>query len=102
MKPVVVRARADEDIDRAIEHGSTEYPLRVGALIDAFEATFRRAGRQPAAGSPRYAHELQIEGLRTLATPKFPYLVFYVDTPKAVVILRVLHQKRDIPARLTE
>ncbi len=98
MKRIVVKKAADEDIDRALEHCSREYPHRFDLLVKTLEATFRRAARHPGAGSPRYARELEIEGLRALRTPRFPYLVFYLETRREILIVRVLHQKQDIPS----
>ena len=49
-------------------------------------------------GSPRYADELDIPGLRFRSAGKFPYLVFYVETEAEIDVWRVLHGARDIPA----
>lgn len=76
-KPVVLRERAQRDIDEAIEHYLAEAgPAVALAFIDAVEDTRRRIGEQPATGSPRHAHELDIPGLRCRPVEKFPYLVF--------------------------
>ena len=81
-KPVVLRERARRDIDEAVEHYLGEAgPTVALAFIDALEDARRRIGEQPAAGSPRYAHELDIPGLRSRAVRRFPYLVFYVERP---------------------
>ncbi len=69
-------------------------------LLDEFEAALDRVARRPGIGSPRYAHLLQ--GLRFWRLRRHPYLVFYVDQPGFVDVLRVLHSARDIPAALEE
>jgi toxin ParE1/3/4 len=102
VKPIIIRAQADEDIDRAIERFRVEFPLHVEQLVDAFEATLRRIARFPAAGSPRYAIELGIDGLRSMTTGRFPCIVFYVETSHEVAIVRVLHKKRDMPPLLED
>ena len=67
------------------------------AFIDALEAARRRIGEQPASGSPRHAHELDIPGLRFLTATEFPYLVFCVEREAEIDVWRVLHGARDIP-----
>ena len=79
-KPVVLRERARRDIEEAVEHYLGEAgPAVALAFIDVLEDARRRIGEQPAAGSPRYAHELDIPGLRSRTVRRFPYLVFYVE-----------------------
>lgn len=82
----------------ALDHSLAEAPRAAAALASAFEATVRSIARAPAAGSPRYAQELDVAGLRHRRTRRFPYLVFYVEGATAIAIVRVLHESRDIPA----
>ena len=103
VKPVVLRDRARRDVDEAAEHYLEEAgPAVVGAFIDAVEEVFRHVGQRPASGSPRYAHDLDISGLRFRSAGKFPCLVFYVERETVVEVWRVLHGTRDIPARMRE
>lgn len=67
-------------------------------FIDALEQAYTHIGRHPATGSPRYAHELGLAGLRSWGLKQYPYLVFYVEHTDYVDVWRVLHQDRDIPA----
>ena len=102
-KPVVLRERARRDIDEAVEHYLDEAGEAVALdFIDALRDTRRRIGEQPASGSPRYAHELDIPGLRCLPVGKFPHLVFYVEGVAGTDVWRVLHGARDIPAWMRE
>ena len=102
-KPVVLRERAQRDIDVAVEHYLTEAGAAVAFdFIDALEDARRQIGEQPAAGSPRYAHELDIPGLRFRTVKRFPYLVFYVERETEIDVWRVLHGARDIPAWMQE
>ena len=67
-KPVVPRARAHQDVDEAIAHYLAEdAPQAALGFVDALEKAYARLGRRPSAGSPRYAHELDLPGLRTCA-----------------------------------
>lgn len=102
-KPVVLRERAQRDIDGALEHYLTEAEAAVALdFVDALEDACRQIGEQPAAGSPRYAHELDIPGLRFRTVKRFPYLVFYVERETEIDVWRVLHGARDIPAWMQE
>jgi len=102
-KPAVLRERARRDIDEAVEHYLAEAGEAVALdFIDALEDACRRIGDQPAGGSPRYAHELDIPGLRVRPVGKFPYLVFYVERGADIDVWRVLHGARDIPTWMRE
>jgi toxin ParE1/3/4 len=66
-------------------------------FIDALEKAYAHIGRHPASGSPRYAHELNLPGLRSWPLTRYPYLAFYVECSDHVEVWRVLHAQRDIP-----
>ena len=102
-KPVVLRERALRDIDEAVEHYLVSAGPEVAlSFIDALEDARYRIGVHPASGSPRYAHELGLPGLRFRSTGKFPYLLFYFENEADVDVWRVLHAARDIPAWMRE
>lgn len=102
-KPVILREAARQDIDDAIAHYAAEAGAPVAlAFIDALERAFRQLARHPASGSPRYASELRIEGLRAWPLRRFPYLLFYRDAGDRLDVWRVLHAQRDIPAWMQE
>jgi toxin ParE1/3/4 len=96
---VALREAAVRDVDAAVA-----YYLREGAgaaalgFIDALERACAAIGRHPAAGSTRYAHELDLPGLRCWRLRRYPYLVFYVERGDRIDVWRVLHEARDIPA----
>ena len=101
--PVVLRERARRDIGKAVGHCMAEAGASLALeFIDALEEACRQIGERPASGSPRYAHELDIPGLRFRSVGKFPYLVFYVEREAEIDVWRVLHGARDIPAWLQE
>lgn len=97
-KPVIPRELANRDVDEAVAHylaeGSEDAALK---FIDALEDTYARIGRHPASGSPRYAHELDIPGLRSAALAGFSHLVFYIEREDHVDVWRVLDGRRDVP-----
>jgi len=102
-KPVIPRDVARRDVDEAIayylDEGSAQAAL---GFIDALQEAYRHIGRHPATGSPRYAHELNLPGLRSWPLSGYPHLVFYVERPEHVDLWRVLHGQRDIPAWMHE
>lgn len=100
-RPVVPRRAAVDDIHAAIEHYRDQAgPDLAVAFVDAVEQTFDLLARHPAVGSPRYAHELDLPGLRCHPIAGFPFLAFYLEGTESVDVLRVLHAQRDIPESL--
>ena len=98
MKPLVRRQRADEDVREAIEYFLEEASSEVAAaFVDGLEHAYLHVERYPSSGSLRYAHELDLPGLRFWMLERFPYLVFYVEGPDTIDVWRVLHGHRDIP-----
>ena len=101
-KPVIPRQRAQQDVDEAIGHYLRDANAAVAlGFVDDLQATYRLIAQHPAAGSPRYAYELQIADLRSRQLKRYPYLVFYVECPEYIDVWRVLHGMRDIPSWLT-
>lgn len=102
-RPVIPRQRALRDIEEAVAWylGEDAASAALG-FIDAVEQAFEHIGRNPAAGSPRYALELNLPGLRWWPLARYPYLVFYVEAVDHVDIWRVLAAPRNIPVWLQE
>lgn len=105
MKPrtVVAREVARRDIDEAIDHYLLETGERAALdFIAALERAYGHIGRNPDAGSPRYAAELGLPGLRMWPLRRFPHLVFYVVEADRIDVWRVLYGERDVPQWLRE
>jgi len=102
-KAVVPREVARRDVEEAIDHYRGQGAARAALdFVDELEKAYTHIGRQPASGSPRYAHALNLPGLRCWPLTRFPYLVFYFERDDAVDVWRVLHGQRDIPAWMNE
>ena len=103
VKPVVPRAVAERDVDKAIayylEQGAVDAAL---GFIDALEKAYLHIGRHPASGSPRYAHELNLPDLRFWPVPGYPHVVFYTESDEHIDVWRVLHGQRDISAWMAD
>ncbi|WP_300295614.1 type II toxin-antitoxin system RelE/ParE family toxin [Ferrovibrio sp.] len=98
-RPVIPREQANRDVEDAIAFYLGE-GAEAAALdfIDALEQAYAHIGHLPASGAPRYAHELNLPGLRCWPLSRHPWLVFYMEGADHIDVWRVLHGKRDIPA----
>lgn len=97
-KPVVPRLRAIDDVDEAIAWYLAEgSPKAALGFIAALERAYAQIGRHPGTGSPRYAQELALPGLRCWPLARHPQLVFYVERSDHIDVWRVLHGQRDVP-----
>ena len=102
-KAVVPRELARQDTDEAIDYYLSENaPEAAIGFIDALERAYSHISRHPGTGSSRYAHELNLPGLRSWPLQKYSHLVFYVERVDYVDVWRVLHGERDIPAWMRE
>lgn len=100
-KPVIPRGLADRDVDDALTYYLSEAGETAAlGFIDALAKAFEHISRQPGTGSPRYAHDLDLPGLRCWSLGRYPYLVFYTEQSDHVDVWRVLHGHRDIPASM--
>ncbi len=100
-KIVVPRERAHQDVEAAIDYFLAQGPSSIAqGFVTALQQTYTRISHYPQGGSLRYAHELNIDGLRFARLGRYPWLVFYVEQVDRIEIWRVLHEKRDIPGYL--
>ncbi|MDP3522622.1 MAG: type II toxin-antitoxin system RelE/ParE family toxin [Hydrogenophaga sp.] len=101
MKPCRPTAAAAADIDSAFNHCLLQADADVALrFIDAIDTAFQHMAEHPATGSPRYARQLEIPGLRCWLTSAYPYAVFYLERETHLDVIRVLHQHADLPAHL--
>lgn len=100
IKPALRSLQARADIDNAIDYYLGEAPHMVDPFVDALEKGTAHIQRAPGTGSPRYAHELDMPGLRFWLLGKFPYGLFYLEHEDHLLIIRLVHMSRDIPASL--
>jgi toxin ParE1/3/4 len=64
MKPLVRLLQADLDAEEALAYDAAEAPHMALSFLDALEKAYSHIQRQPGTGSLRYAHALDIPGLR--------------------------------------
>ena len=102
-KPIVPRALANRDVEAAVDYYGFEAGQWIAlGFIDALAQAYDHIAGHPATGSPRYAQELALPGLRHWPVKGYPYLVFYIERADIIEVWRVLHAKRDIPAWMQE
>jgi toxin ParE1/3/4 len=102
-KPVIAREQARRDIDDAIAYYLGEDAEQAAfGFIDALEQAYAHISLHPATGSPRYAHALNLPGLRSWPLARYPHVVFYVERADHIDVWRVLHGQRVIPAWMQE
>jgi toxin ParE1/3/4 len=102
-KPIIPRIIAQRDVEDAVDHYLNEASEQVAlGFVDALEQAYKHIARHPATGSTRYAHELDLPGLRSWPLKHYPFPIFYVEQPAHIDIWRVLHGQRDIPPWLRE
>ena len=102
-RPVIPREPAVRDVDEAVDDYLREAGEKAArGFIAAVERAWRHIAHYPATGSSRYAHELDLPGLRSWPLQRYPYLVFFVEREDHIDVWRVLHAHRDIPAWMNE
>ena len=88
-----------EGVDHYLQEAGEPVALR---FVDTIEKAFRHIARHPESGSPRYALELELPGIRCWPVKQFPYLIFYVERDDHIDVWRILHGQRDIPGWLLD
>jgi toxin ParE1/3/4 len=100
---VVLREKARDDLEQAIDWLTAEAGQGTAhAFVDAVQAATRRIAERPATGSPRWAHELDLPGLRSVRVKGHDWLIFYIARDGHIDVWRVLHGARDIGFALDE
>ncbi|MGQ0621839.1 MAG: type II toxin-antitoxin system RelE/ParE family toxin [Panacagrimonas sp.] len=102
MKPAIRSAQAEADIELALDFYLAEAAQAAVGFIDELEHATRHIELNPATGSPRYAHELNIPQLRFWPFKRFPYALFYIEHADHLDVIRCVHMSRDIPACLQD
>ena len=102
MKPAFRSALAQSDIQAAVDFYRLEAPHALGGFINALEKATLHIERAPGTGSPRYAQELNLPGLRFWPLTRQPYVLFYMEHHAHLSVIRLAHMRRDVPALLQD
>jgi toxin ParE1/3/4 len=100
-KRPVFRRQASQDVDEAVDYYLHEAGIDVAlGFVDSLKTAYLHLSRHPQTGSSRYAHELDLPGLRMWPLRSYPLLIFYLEQPDHLDIWLVLHSQRQLPAWL--
>ena len=103
MKSVTIADAARADATHITDHYITVAGEEVASgFATALDHALSFIQSSPSAGSPRLRDTCRRPRLRVWPLTGFPHLVIYDDEPKRILILRILHAARDIPASLRE
>ena len=102
MRAVTTPAARDDVLRQfryyAVEQGVPDVALR---FLDAVEAAVARIRDLPAVGSPQSFDAPELKGLRAWPVPGFKDIrLYYLEVNASVVIVRVLHDNRDVGRNL--
>jgi len=102
-KQIIPRRLAIRDVDEIIKYylETSSEAIALG-FVDALESAYAEIGLNPAIGSPRYAYELELPGLRSWQFKRYPYLIFYLERDAHIDVWRFLHGRRDVPLWMHE
>ncbi|HEU4812927.1 MAG TPA: type II toxin-antitoxin system RelE/ParE family toxin [Xanthomonadaceae bacterium] len=105
MKPLSLREQARTDADEAATRYAEQGGLALElAFVDALQAAYELIQRHPGAGSIRHAEHVPglPSPLRFKPLKRFDHhLVYYIDLPGHVEVIRVWHASRGLEALLT-
>jgi len=78
----------------ALDQGVPEVGFR---FLDAVEAAIARIGEMPAIGAPQHFEPAALAGMRAWPVPGFEDIrLYYLEAADVLLIVRVLHDKRDV------
>jgi toxin ParE1/3/4 len=102
---VYVRPIAREDILRQYRYYLLEEDAATAAerFLESAEAAIEGISRTPGMGAPKLLDNPLLKGLRSCPVPGFKAMrIYYLYAESQVLILRVLHGKRDVNFLLEE
>ncbi|MFB9127653.1 type II toxin-antitoxin system RelE/ParE family toxin [Paraburkholderia dipogonis] len=101
-RPVIPTRLAQQDVEDELTRYLVDEGSESAALgfISEIEQAYAHLAKPPRTGSPRYAYELDIPGLRSWPLDRYPHMIFYVLRRHHVEVWRVLNGKRDLAAWL--
>ena len=104
-KPVVLRPRADADIDEIFAYLRRRSPQVARKFLGAVESAFVLLSEQPAIGSKRHAEYLPDlpHPLRFCPLKEFErVLIYYMERPDCVDVIRIWDVARGLEALVTD
>jgi toxin ParE1/3/4 len=101
MPRILVRPRADFDVDEQAEYIARDSVAAARRFYEAVEKTFEQLANMPGMGSSWESRDPRYADLRVWPVHGFgKHLIFYRAISDGVEIVRVLHSARDIDSIL--
>jgi toxin ParE1/3/4 len=91
---------ADSDIEKIVDRYANVSTGLAARFVHELDACLRDLCASPDIGSLRYAWLIERHRVRVWQLYHFPYLVFYRVDPTFLRVLRILHERRKLSARL--
>jgi toxin ParE1/3/4 len=102
-KAVRIRPRADADIDECFAYLAQNNAGAALRFLDAVRDACALLADRPGMGSCRYTHVSALNGLHMWPMEHFPnYLLFYLEHPDHIEVVRLLHAARDLAPLLQD
>lgn len=103
MKALVIRPRAEADIDDCAEYIAQESVDAAVRFLAATQQTFELLCDMPEIGTAWESNNPRLQDIRRYAIKGFHnYLIFYRVTADSLEILRLLHGARSVPKVLED
>ncbi len=100
-KEIVPRSKPREDVNAIVERDVSEDAEHAAlGFLDALEEADAHIAHHPSTGSPRYAHELTLPGLRFWPLRAIRTCFSASKRGLHIDVWHVLHGLQDIPARM--
>jgi toxin ParE1/3/4 len=103
LKQAKLRPQAEQDlVDTARYYAQVGGHTLGGKMFDAALAALETIQYEPGIGSPRIGQRCDIPGLRSWRISGFPVQWFYFETDNHLDVVRLLGDRQDIAAILTD
>ena len=96
---VLEEARRDIE-DTTLYYQDEAGDALAGRFVDAVEKSVLQLSKYPKSGAIRFRAFSDLPELRIWPITGFPYYILYRETADQLLIVRILHAQRDIPAIL--
>lgn len=100
MKLVTRSWQADEDLRASAAYYAVDSITTANRFVLAIQNALDLVSRHPEIGSIKYASPASEPGLRSVVVKRFPYLIFYLNQPEEIFVVRIMHMAKDIPESL--
>ncbi|MGV3724608.1 MAG: type II toxin-antitoxin system RelE/ParE family toxin [Actinomycetota bacterium] len=104
MKRLVIRTAARADILQQVEYYLDEFAFDAARRFPlAVQTAMGQSQEMPGIGAAKVLNNPRLKGLRSWPVSGFEaHRIYYVETPDAIRVIRILHGMRDLPPILED